>query len=353
MRVVVTGISGSGRNEYVKSLVDYARGLGKDIKVFEVGNMMFSLAESLGIKILEGKILDLSTSTLNYLRTTVFERILRESKEHEDVIVSTHACFRWRRHLLQGLDFYYLNLFNPDIYVSVVDEVVPTCLRLEKSSQWRSRLSLLDILTWRDEEVFLTKSIADFQRRPFYVVPRKDHPETLYKLMYNRDAKKIYLSYPITHLRDDRDLLSTKDRFRERLRSLGFIVFDPGQIDDVSYLDHMLKAKEAGEEFADFESEGVAFKVELRGLQKIRESIYDQIVARDYQLIDQSDLLVVYYQTQVMSPGVLSEMSYGFSNNKDVLVVFKGPESPFFHYYSTKIFRDEEEILSFLIEGSG
>ncbi|MEM2922530.1 MAG: hypothetical protein QXF26_09485, partial [Candidatus Bathyarchaeia archaeon] len=94
-------------------------------------------------------------------------------------------------------------------------------------------------------------------------------------------------------------------------------------------------------------------KADLRDLRNIRESIYDQIVARDYQLIDQSDLLVVYYQIQVMSPGVLSEMSYGFSNNKDVFVVFKGPESPFFHYYSTRIFRDEEEILNFLTGGSG
>lgn len=344
----MTGISGSGRNEYVRALADYARSRGKDPKVFEVGEMMFSLAESLGIKILEGKILDLSASTLNYLRTTVFERILRESRGYEDVIISTHACFRWRRHLLQGLDFYYLNLFNPDLYASVVDEVIPTCLRLERSAQWRSRLGILDVLTWRDEEVFLTKSIADFQRKPFYILPRRSSPETLYRLMYEGDARRVYLSYPITHAKNDLDLLAGKDRFKDRLRSLGMVVFDPGQIDDVSYLNRMLDAKDAGEDFVEFKSEDAVLRVDLRDLPRIKESIYDQIVARDYQLIDQSDLLIVYYYLQVMSPGVLSEMAYGFSNNKDVFVVFRGPESPFFHYYSTRIFKDEEEIFAFL-----
>ncbi|MEM2276765.1 MAG: hypothetical protein QXU43_06755, partial [Thermoproteota archaeon] len=89
-------------------------------------------------------------------------------------------------------------------------------------------------------------------------------------------------------------------------------------------------------------------EISVREMEEVVEDLLDQIVARDYQLIDQSDFLVVYYFSPIMSPGVLSEMNYGFSNNKKVFVVFQGPESPFFNYYSTKIFQTEEELVGFL-----
>ncbi|MFP3229056.1 MAG: AAA family ATPase [Nitrososphaeria archaeon] len=334
-RAVVTGTSGSGRGEYIARAAEAIRASGREVRVFDVGPMMFEAAGNLGIEIPEGKILNLAPSTLNFLRTTVFERILGEARSGageggSHAIVSTHACFRWRRHLLQAFDFYYLNLLSPDVYATVVDSIAGMRRRLEGSPQWRGRLGLKDMLVWRDEETLLTKSIADFQRKPFFVIPAGHPPETLGRLLEDPSAPKAYLSYPMTHVGEGADLADRVRGFASELRRRGLIVFDPGEVEDMEILE------EGGPE-----------------AESVREDIYDQTVARDYQLIDQSDFVIVYYHSPVMSPGVLSEMAHAFSGAKDVYVVFRGPESPFFRYYSTRIFRDEDELFSFLEERIG
>jgi adenylate kinase len=332
-RVVVTGTSGSGRGDYISSAVEGMRSSGKGVETFDVGSMMFEAAENLGVEIPEGRILNLAPSTLNYLRTTVFEKILREIPNHEDAVVSTHACFRWKRHLLQAFDFYYLNILSPDLYVTVVDSIASMKSRLDASPHWRGRLGLKDLIVWRDEETFLTKSIADFQRKPFFLLPARQPADTLRRLMWDRSAPKAYLSYPMTHLGDRAQEFSERLKvFVSELRKRGLVVFDPGEVEDADLLDGRVALD--GVDRADVEA--------------VREDIYDQIVARDYQLIDQSDFVIVYYYVPVMSPGVLSEMTYAFSGAKEVYVVFRGPESPFFRYYSTRIFGDEDELFSFL-----
>ncbi|MGC8555646.1 MAG: AAA family ATPase [Conexivisphaera sp.] len=332
-KVVVTGVSGSGRGEYISAAAEEIRSSGGSVEVFDVGSLMFETAENLGVEIPEGRILNLAPSTLNYLRTTVFEKILREARDHENVLVNTHACFRWKRHLLQAFDFYYLNLLSPDIYVTVVDSIAGMRARLDSSPHWRGRLGLKDMLVWRDEETFLTKSIADFQRKPFFMIPAKQPPGTLWRLMRDPSAPKAYLSYPMTHLGDRAQEFQERLRgFVSELRRRGLIVFDPGEVEDMDLVEGRVRL------------EGV----DPGEVESVREDVYDQTVARDYQLIDQSDFVIVYYYVPVMSPGVLSEMTYAFSSAKEVYVVFRGPESPFFRYYSTRIFKDEDELFSFL-----
>ena len=343
MKVIATGISGSGRGEYLKEVCEFAKKKGKDIMLFDVGKMMFSTAEKLGIKIPEDKILDLAPSTLSYLRTTVFEQILRESKEYENIIVSTHACFRWRKHLLQAFDFHYLDQLKPDMYIVIIDSISSIKARLEFREAWKGRLKLKDIIVWRDEEVFITKSVADFQKRPFYVIAYREPPETLYKLMFEPNVRKTYLSYPMTHSKEDSIEIERKDKFRDTLRKAGLIVFDPAEIEDVKLLKLVGKFKNEVE----IEVDGYKVAIPKEEIIEVEEDIQHQTVANDYQLIDQSDFITVYYYLPVMSPGVLSEMTYGFTNNKHVYVVFKGPESPFFRYYSTKIFKDEGSLFNF------
>lgn len=344
-KLVVTGMSGSGREDYISSAVEIMRSRDLEVVEFDVGSLMFETAENLGVEIPEGKILNLATSTLNYLRTTVFEKILRESSRHHNVIVNTHACFRWRKHLLQAFDFYYLNLLSPDLYVNVVDSILKVKARLDSSPQWGGRLSLKDMLVWRDEETLITKSIADFQGKPFYLIPAQQPPETLYMMMRDYSRPKAYLSYPMTHLKgEEADEFQVRlNEFVSRLRSRGLIIFDPSEVEDSDILD----AAELGGEIV---VDGKSIKVDLKEVEGVKEDIYDQIVSRDYQLIDQSDFVIIYYYVPVMSPGVLSEMTYAFSSAKDVYVVFRGPESPFFKYYSTRIFDDEDELFRYLEE---
>ena len=76
----------------------------------------------------------------------------------------------------------------------------------------------------------------------------------------------------------------------------------------------------------------------------------DQTVARDYKLIKQSDLVVVYYPTTVLSAGVISEMIYAVANGKQVFAVWLPPTepSPFFSYYCTEpIFRSTQALFAY------
>jgi len=350
MKIVATGISGAGRGAYLAQVEALAKVNERKIKIFETGDMMFETAKKLGIDIPEDKILDLSPSTLNFLRTTVFERIIRESKEFDDTIISTHACFRWKKHIIQAFDFHYLDQIRPDVYVSIIDSITSIRARQEGMSQWRGQLSMKDLVVWRDEEVFVTKSIADFQRRPFFVMSREEPPETMYKVLYTPGAPKAYLSYPMTHTGTDEENLKRKDAFKEGLRRAGLVIFDPISIGDGELLDFLEEAKAKGEGKITYLKGRSTVSFDIKEAEEVSDDIGDQIVARDYQLIEQSDMVVVYYFLPVMSPGVLSEMTYGFTNKKNVYSVFKGQESPFFRYYSTKVFKDEDAILNYLGE---
>jgi adenylate kinase len=235
------------------------------------------------------------------------------------------------------------------MYITVVDSLLSTKLRLDSSKVWKGRLSLKDIVVWRDEETILTKSIADFQGKPFFIVPFLTPPESLFRLIFYPNNKKTYLSYPITHTGMDPSKIEQKNSFRDKLRKAGLVVFDPNDVEDSDILrsvfSHTLQNN-----FIKFEKDGLITCLSLGEIKEVEKDINEQIVSRDYQLIDQSDFMVVYYFSPVMSPGVLSEMTYGFSNNKNIYVVFEGPESPFFRYYSTKIFPNEETLYKFFAE---
>ena len=68
--------------------------------------------------------------------------------------------------------------------------------------------------------------------------------------------------------------------------------------------------------------------------------IADQIVFRDYKLIAQSDMVVVFYDALVPSPGVISEMNYALQTGKRVYGVWlpASEPSPFFTRYCTRVF---------------
>ncbi|MGQ9691556.1 MAG: hypothetical protein ACUVQY_09945, partial [Thermoproteota archaeon] len=62
MRIVITGISGSGREMHLRRFIEFAEARDIQIKLFSVGSMMFEAARKLGVEIKEDKILDLSSS---------------------------------------------------------------------------------------------------------------------------------------------------------------------------------------------------------------------------------------------------------------------------------------------------
>jgi adenylate kinase len=410
MRVFCTGISGSGRIEYLEMLQEYAQKKNEPIRLFDVGEMMLRRARSLGLTIKEEKILDTPPATLDSLRASVFEEILGETtrvealaslrsrilelveerkkklalektvieeieKEmgaKETCIVASHGCFRWKKALIRAFDPHYLEKLTPDLYVTIIDNALSTKLRLDSREHWKGKLSLKEILMWRDEEVFLTRILARYQEKPHYIITVDQPVETLLNLIVKPEMNKSYLSYPITHMM--KHGFGKVKKFANRLRKKS-VVFDPYSIRDRELIGALSESKKKNTlkgHFFDFETrramdvrlelkdDAVYYETDslkgtcdLKEIKEAEQDIDDQILQRDYALIDQSDMVVVYYPPEApLSPGVISEMVYGFSNNKEVNALWlpKEDPSPFFKGIS-KVHLKEKDLFSHLERG--
>ena len=121
MRVVCTGSSGSDRMGYLEGVEQLARQAGIPLEVCNVGDMMLQKAHDIGSPVSREKILDLPSSSLEWLRGSVFEEIVRKAASHENTIIATHTCFRWKKYLSPAFDTYYLSQLDPDFYVTITE----------------------------------------------------------------------------------------------------------------------------------------------------------------------------------------------------------------------------------------
>jgi adenylate kinase len=211
------------------------------------------------------------------------------------------------------------------LYVNILDSVTSTHKNLEADAQWRARLTQQEIATWRDEETFLTEVLAQFQKKRLYIVPVEEICQTLVDLITKPAIKKIYLSYPITAiLKRDPKLLEAARKFAEDLRKK-YVVFNPLAIKDLM-----------GDE-----------KDESGVMSQLRQNT----VWRDFKLIDQSDMVVVYYPVEENSPGVNQEVMHGYTHDKDVYLFTPHRPSPFWdpQIAVTKRFDRFEELRDFLL----
>ncbi len=327
----MSGISGSGRSDAVKDLEKYIEKNypKKKLVVMNTNRMMFAAAKEMGMDVKREKMLDLSPPTLQALRSTVFEGIIREVEELEKskqdiaIIINTHATFRWREHLVQGWDFFHLTKLKPDIFITVINVINDIFETLEANPLWGGMNNRLQLGIWQEEEAFTTKLMAEILKKPFYIVARRQPPETLYRLIFEHEvSEKVYLSYPMTHIKDDSKKKEIENLAIE-LRNLGFVVFDPGTME--------------------------LEKVHVEIPDDIRKFDFYQTVYRDFQLIDQGTMVVVFYPEIVHSSGVVNEQAYGFRNNKYVFAVFPAKNySPFTSFFADKTFYSVDELISFL-----
>jgi adenylate kinase len=358
MIIIATGVTGSRRADYVKEVVEIAKKEGKNIDYIDIGPEMFRKADQLRVDIPVNKILDLDPLALGFLRATTFEEVLGNIDQYKDgdkdLIISLHASFRWRKVLLPAFDFYYFREIKPDFYVTIINSVhniLENIQTKEDLMHWRERLTLKEILIWQDEEIFTTKTIADFQGVPHYIVSGSDIPETLYKIIYDVEkakkegrevAKKAYLSYPMTMIRKSREVTDDKNKLLKQLRNKGIIIFDPATVEDMILVDLL---EESGSEL---EVPELSITIPRNEVEEAKQYIIEQTVVRDYRLIDQSDMVIVFYPVKELSAGVLSEMIYAFTHQKDVYAYFPHRMSPFFQYYSTKVFEDKSKLVRYL-----
>src|SRR5438874_10643561 len=216
MRAIVTGQVGVDKGPYLEAVKQLAVKQGFDLEVCHVGAMMYKEAPDVP----KGRILNLPISRLNTLRRAVFKEILKAADQHEHLLVNTHATFRWRHGLFAAFDFDQIKAFNADLYMTVVDNVESVHQRLVRDHDLDHTLK--DIMVWREEELLATEILANITRGygHFYMLSRgRNIPttETIYRLMFERERKKVYLSFPMSHVMDQPATLAQIEQFKKTM----------------------------------------------------------------------------------------------------------------------------------------
>jgi len=302
-----------------------------------------------------GRILNLPITRLNTLRRAVFKEILRTADHHEHVLVNTHATFRWRHGLFAAFDFDQIKSFNADVYISLLDNAESVHQRLVRDHDIDH--SLKDIMVWREEELLATEILANILRGygHFYMISRgRSVPttQTIYRLMFENNKKKVYLSFPMSHVMDLPDTLAEIDRFKATINE-HFICFDPADVDEFILHTTAVKAMQEGRTTMEVAAAEGPVTLKTADVAQISGDIMGQIYARDFKMVDQSDMIISLVPELPngkpgLSSGVERELHHAFEGGKEVYVIWacKGMPSPFITETATRVFKNTDEALA-------
>ncbi|MHC4441456.1 MAG: AAA family ATPase [Planctomycetota bacterium] len=352
VRAVITGQVGVDKKPLIERVADIARQHGHQVVVCHVGDMMYAEAPDVS----PGKILDLPRKRLDGLRRSVFKDILRTAEQADNLLVNTHATFRWKHGLFPALDHDQMEELDADFNITLVDNVDAVHERLTREHDIKH--SLKDILVWREEEILATEIMSHIIRGhgSFYVIARGIEHETAmsaYRLMFEPHRRKIYPSFPMTHVMDMPVVLARIDRFRETMAD-HFTTFDPGDMDEQRLLNKARAAMQRGQDVITVEAHGRRLEFSVHEINSIADDIDGQIYARDFKLIDQSDMIVSYVPELPngkpgLSSGVERELQHAFEATKEVYVLWKPKEepSPFVTETANAVFRSMDEAMEY------
>jgi len=351
-RVVVTGQVGVDKKPFLEKVARLAESRGDRVRVYHVGDRMYAEAPD----VRPGRILDLPLARLNSLRRSVFKDILADADNHQTVILNTHAAFRWKHGLFPAFDHDHMAAFDADLYITLVDNLDAIHERLIRDHDVPHTLK--DIMVWREEEILATEILASAIRGhgSFYIFARgieENTLESLYRLIFKPDTKRVYPSFPMTHVMDLPDTLAEIDAFRAALAE-HFITFDPGDLDEKRLLFEAGAATQRGEHTFSVDVNGRTVPFDVGEVSSVARDIDSQIYARDFKLIDQSDMIVSLVPELPsgkpgLSSGVERELQHAYETTKEVYVVWKpaAEPSPFITETATRVFRTTLETLEF------
>lgn len=352
MRAVVTGQVGVDKGPYLEAVKAEAIKAGYDLEVCHVGKMMYQEA----LDVPAGRILNLPITRLNTLRRAVFKEIQSIATKHEHIIINTHATFRWRHGLFAAFDYDQIKEFNADLYLTILDNAESVHQRMMREHDIDHTLK--DIMVWREEELLATEMLANILKGygHFFMISRGRTTlttATVSRLMFEPHKKKVYPSFPMSHVMDLPDTLAEINRFRAILNE-HFICFDPGDVDEFVLHTSVLKALEAGESTLTVPAADGPVTLKTTEVAQISGDIMGQIYARDFKMVDQSDMIVSLVPELPngkpgLSSGVERELHHAFEGGKEVYVVWacKGMPSPFITETATKVFRNLDEALAY------
>ncbi len=352
VRAVMSGQVGVDKKPFIERVAQIARDRGKKLAVCHVGDMMYKEAPD----VRPGRILDLPRPRLDGLRRSVFKDILRIAENAENLLVNTHATFRWKHGLFPAFDHDQLADLDLGLFMTLVDNVDAVHERLTREHDIKHTLK--DIMVWREEEMLATEVISTIVRGHghFYIIARglehHDMAECVYRLMFEPQRKRVYPSFPMSHVMDLPDTLAEIDAFRDTIAE-HFITFDPGDLDEKRLPFAAAAARKRGERELVLEIHGRSLAFDIDEVLAVEHDIDSQIYARDFKLIDQSDIIVSYVPELPngkpgLSSGVERELQHAYETTKEVYVVWKpaADPSPFVTKTANVVVRSVEELYT-------
>jgi len=352
MIVVVTGMVGVDKKNYLERVCELAVERGQETLLCNVGDRMYAEAPDIP----PGKILDIPMKRLSSLRRSVFKDIIARAQNTPNVIVNTHATFRWRHGLFPAVDFDQMRQLDADMYICMIDGVVALHWRL--TDEHAVEHSLKDLIVWREEEIIGTEMLwkGINETVPFYCLARGAREltaETFYGLVFEQQLKKAYLSFPMTAVVDMEDVQRDIGEFR-RLMKQSFICFDPADLEEAYLPDKARRAGEKGLDHVEATAMGRKVRLDLNEVKQIERDINSQTYARDFMLIDQADMIISLVPSlgdgrAAISSGVERELQHAHEAAKEVYVIWTAAQSPsvFVTQTATKVFDDTTGAVEF------
>jgi hypothetical protein len=299
----------------------------------------------------------------SYHKTSV-SKIANEIKKTSGThIVSTPLHFEWKGNRFQGLHEDEIRLINPDMFIVIFDDILRVRERLSQDIQWQDhKFTLGEIANWRREEIRLTYDFSNLftPKREVQLVAYENGQEFLKDVVWSKGREKVYLSHPITG--EGEKVLNDIYKFGQTLSDY-YIVFDPYMIKDWNTVEAwrqtVNEAIEKGEPRPTklvfsmaYKTETIKQEIDAVELEAGIKNLRFQIIDTDYKLIENSAMVVVYHPRASISAGVMCEMVYAKALGKLVYVYYPYEPSPFFEWYATRIFTEEDELKEFLIKES-
>ena len=343
MRVLFTGQTGIDKKSQLRALSEYCAERGRSIDaVFNIGDVMYAESGRSGHRLAEGKILDLPLAQLGALRRSAFNLVRSEVAEKRNVLVNSHAVFRWNNRLIRAFELPEVRDLQPDAIVTLIDDVEAVKLRLDRYKESGElppdiRYSLKDLLVWREEEILASEILASVLDTSHYVlgVSLADDVsatplDVMYSLIFEPWRKKSYVSYPIGVARSKPEVWERVVAFRKLARKY-LTAFDPLMIDE-KRLVHLAQRSAGGSDDVECVALGQTMKLSRREIESIADDIDGQIVARDLKLIDQSEMVVAHFPADaqgepVIAGGVQSEIEYAAAAKK-VVILWEATRDP-------------------------
>jgi len=319
MIVFSCAIAGSDRISLESKAMRIARQHGKNLEIINFIDEMVKVANKTNPYINSKNIPNLDIENIRLLKENALKNIknIIEENKKKDYIIDGHMSFWWRGGPLSLINSKDMRVLNHDFFISILNDPKNVNKNLQKKKSWEDKtVDEYEIALWSELELYTADLISNSINKKNYVVGSKEDPNTLYELIYRPDKPKAYISYTIEHRKSGYEAL---EKFIKKIKKY-LIVFNPKAVDIDAYKENTN--------------------------EKTKNLIFNQTVRRDFHLVDQTDITIVYLSDLVYSSGVDGERMHAHFTGKKVLLYFPFEKySPFTPYFVDNMFKSESDVI--------